>query len=106
MSLDRYLRVYQTWILLSRAPNKDTNPSVQHACPSSMAPTPLDLRHRVQMARVEKGLSIEELSKRVVCEAETLAAFERGDEVLSSDLQQSLRNVLSLDVGNRKKTSC
>lgn len=53
-------------------------------------------RHAVQMARVERSLSIQELSNRVKCDPDTLSAFERGDDVLSEDLQRSLKYILGL----------
>lgn len=96
MDGEKYVRVYQTWSLLNRTPKLDKLPS-SISTEHSSAPAHPDLRHKAQMARVERGLSIQDLSTKVGCSPETLAAFERGDEVLSSDLQQALDNALSLD---------
>lgn len=108
--LSKYTRVYQTWHLLR------TNAAAAHAeskpreaegngseCGSAAASSAFDLRHRVQMARVERSMSIQELSARIQCEPQTLAAFERGDEVLSEDLQRAVCKALQMDVDRPPK---
>jgi ribosome-binding protein aMBF1 (putative translation factor) len=96
MNLESYVRVYQVWSLLSNKQKLDELP-MSNAMAYQSTPTYPDLRHKAQMARVERGLSIQDLSSKIGCTPETLAAFERGDEVLSTDLLQALRSALRLD---------
>ena len=85
-------------------PNKEaaaspTAPPAAATAPPPAAPPPAaapSLRHRVQMARIERRWSVTELATRAHCDAETLAAFECGDEVLSAELQQRVRAALGL----------
>ena len=93
MNQSDYVRVYQTWHLLKRTPNECASYVAQPAT----APPQMELRHSVQMARVERGLSIHDLSVKVKCSPDTLSAFERGDDVLSGDLQKALRTVLNIE---------
>lgn len=89
---EEYRPVWLTWNLVPTtkvATMRDAIPSV--------APRPSsELRYRVQMARVERRWSVADLATRVKCHTETLAAFERGDEVLHQDLQHRVRTCLEL----------
>lgn len=93
----QYVRVYQTWNLLRRV-SRDRTEST-HVVVNGLTNPSTSLRHSVQMARVERGLSIQELSAMVRCSPETLSAFEIGDEVLSDDLQKALKARLNIDGG-------
>ena len=109
-SVDKYVRVYQTWDLLQRSGRQgamtcDSNGEgggKQGTCaglaadPCTSSPLHVEMRHMVQKARVEKGMSVVDLAAKVRCQPETLAGFERGGDVLSEDLQRSLRQVLEL----------
>ena len=89
-----YRPVWLTWNLVrSNAPRR---PVESPHPPPDRAPPTAELRYRVQMARVERRWSVADLAARVKCDVETLAAFERGDEVLHGELQQRLRVVLAL----------
>lgn len=121
----KYVRVYQTWNMLRRTTlheNGDVstttatlgrgegvsnNPRIGGGSggggvggsSSGSGVRSVDMasfRHAVQMARVEKSLSIQELSNKVKCDPDTLSAFERGDDVLSEDLQRSLKHLLGI----------
>lgn len=59
------------------------------------APPP-DFRLQVQTARIERRWSIADLGSRVQCDVETLAAFERGDEVLDHAVVSRVRRILQL----------
>ena len=104
-----YRAVWLTWDLVSpsaagaarAAPNKDEGKeTARNGAPGTDAfhheNHRLELRHRSQRARVEKRLSVDDLAVLVRCDSETLAAFERGDEVLSAEHQQRLRKVLEV----------
>jgi|TARA_E500000178_G_scaffold347623_1_gene401234 ribosome-binding protein aMBF1 (putative translation factor) len=99
-----YVRVYQTWNLLKRVKQpvstNEADPSAK--CVTSL-PVQQELRHTIQMARVERCLSIQELSVKIKCSPETLSAFERGDEVLSEDMQNALKSVLNIDSAKSNK---
>ena len=84
-----YRPVWQTWSLSRpRAPT-------QEPLNASMAER-VELRQMVQRARIEQRRSVADLAARVQCDVETLAAFERGDEILGADVQKRLRAVLEL----------
>ena len=88
-----YRHVWLTWNLVrTNAPRLPVESPHQ----ADRARPTAELRYRVQMARVERRWSVVDLATRVQCDAETLAAFERGDEVLSGELQQRLRTELEL----------
>lgn len=95
MSSDDYREVWQTWHLVR---------STARAAESSTAAPPAaraverapELRQRVQMARVARRWAVADLAAHAQCDAETLAAFERGDEVLHADLQRRVRQALEL----------
>ena len=54
------------------------------------------LRERMQIARIERRMTIDDLAHALKCDAETLAGFERGDEILPESLQKTIRRVLNL----------
>ena len=90
-----YAPVWQTWTPVhtpsSRAPSASgTDEGAVSA--SGVA----SMRERMQIARIDRRLSIHELACRVKCDAATLAAFERGDEVIDDDLQRRIRTALAL----------
>lgn len=55
-----------------------------------------DVRARVQMARIDRRWSIDELAARAQCPVDVLAAFERGDEVVSDDTLRRIKTTLRL----------
>ena len=56
-----------------------------------------EMRHLVQMARVERCLSIHDLATMVCTSPEVIAAFERGDDVPNEEVQRSIKRVLCID---------
>ena len=95
MTADRYHRVWLTWNLVHTP--KGPAAAATAAAPAVAPPRPTaELRFRVQMARVERRWSVADVAERVQCDMETLAAFERGDDVLNAALQQRLRSALDL----------
>lgn len=96
----QYQPMWQTWTLVRR-----TNPARRDEKNAAREPTTDAAttartdgaeRERVQMARIERCMSIYELAQRVECDPETLSAFERGDEILSGEVQRAIRAVLRL----------
>lgn len=98
--MNGYRAVYQTWNLVrSRAPPTLDMGEASQSNSSSQNDGkrgPVHLRLRVQTARIERRWSIADLAAQVQCDPSTLAAFERGDEVLTFELQQRLRRILPL----------
>ena len=73
--------VWQTWALCK--------PSAQKvACMEDSEQ--VELRMRVQKARVGRHLSVVALSEALHCDHALLAAFERGEEVLDHALQMKV----------------
>ena len=92
----RYVPVWQTWTTV-RAPTTSA-PVDESASTGQMSSKQhiAQLRERMPDARICRRLSIEELSHASECDAETLAAFERGEEVLSDSHQRAIRRLLNL----------
>lgn len=55
-----------------------------------------DFRKDVQKARIERRWSVSMLASECDCDVETLAAFERGDEVIAPSIQARLKAVLKI----------
>jgi|APCry1669189034_1035192.scaffolds.fasta_scaffold12412_3 ribosome-binding protein aMBF1 (putative translation factor) len=98
-----YVSVWETWELVSTA--------ATHAIDVDLLATPTEsstttdvggvqegqrLRERVQRARIEQRMSIAALAMNVTTTSEVLAAFERGDGILDSDLQKRVTRFLKL----------
>lgn len=55
------------------------------------------VRERVQIARIEQRMTVNELANRVKCDTDTIVAFECGDEILSEELQRRIRMELRIE---------
>lgn len=84
-----YVHVYQTWCLVTREEKRDDKGELKNQ-------QPVDIRKRVQHARIEKSMSIFDVASVLGYPADKLAAFERGDEVISSDVQRALLKLLNI----------
>ena len=109
-----YSLVWQTWKLVSEDSIETTvsslNPSVHSSLPKEeydkdfvrdskvrkLGTLEVDWRQKIQIARIEKCISIQSLAEKVGCDVNTLSAFERGEEVIQSDLLSKIRK--SLDI--------
>ena len=98
-----YQRVWLKWSLVrSSAPVPPPPDATRHmplGAEIAAAPArrePVELRYLVQRARVERRWSVGDLAEHVHCDVETIAAFERGDELLDRAQQQKLRAALEL----------
>lgn len=88
----RYREVFQTW-------NFVRTPTAPMLATASDAPAERDSeewRHVVQKARIGRRWSVSDLAARIECDAETLAAFERGTHLLEEGVQRRLRSELKL----------
>ena len=103
-----YAPVWQTWnvvrVLHTSQPVTTSTSSVDE-CPKARAPrnsadevasSVPSLRERMQIARIERRMTIDDLAQTLRCDADTLAGFERGDEVLTEALQRTIRRILDL----------
>ena len=106
-----YATTWQTWEIVTN--NIDASTLDE----ASTATTPRDvtasstrttLREQIQVERVgiapnalreriEQRLSIDALSQRIGCDADALAAFERGDGVLTDAILVRMRRVLRIE---------
>ena len=76
-----YVPVWQTWTLVRPVSTSETITSAINR------PLP-DVRQRVQTARIQRRLTVHELARRVQCDPEQIAAFERGEEIVTDDVQK------------------
>lgn len=90
---ERYKELHQTWDLIR--PSGHTAPKDGAAAAPAACGGEEKARHRIQKLRIEKRLSVGQLAAAVDCDAETLAAFERGDEVLGAPLMRRLEQRLA-----------
>ena len=97
LDLSKYRRVYQTWNLVKNNTfhKGESNAVVTDPIQSIISLT--EMRHLVQMARVERCLSIHDLATMVCTSPEVIAAFERGDDVPNEEVQKSIKRVLCID---------
>ena len=91
MNVERYVKIHQQWELVDKrravAMAPPTTPCEVHAG---------DLRRRAQQARVEQGWSIHDLAERIESEPSCIAAFERGDSMPCTTVQDAIARALKL----------
>ena len=80
--------MYQTWRMLR--PHAKTLDD-----PRDVTPDETKTRHRLQQLRISKRISISSLAESIKCDVETIAAYERGDEVLDGETLRQLERHLS-----------
>ena len=89
-----YRPLWQTWNLVRVRSNA---PLVATADAPVTTNETEPLRFRIQRARIERRWSIAELATHIShCDVVTLAAFERGEEVLTVEMQKQLRKTLGV----------
>jgi len=91
-----YVPVWQTWSLLRQ--KSTTTPSVEtsHATGATVVSRTQEIRERMQIARIQNRLTVHELATRIRCDVETLASFERGDDVISDEVHRRMCKELNL----------
>lgn len=93
--MTQYVPVWQTWNLISTRSRTSTDISTTSSSTTVVASSRV-LRERMQIARIQNRLTVHELAQRVRCDVETLAAFERGEGVVSDEVQARLVSELRL----------
>lgn len=91
-----YLPTWQTWQVVRPHARSQPEPRQGEIIPPAQDARQL-MRERVQIARIEQRMTVNDLANRVSCEVDTIVAFESGYEILSSDLQKKIRSVLKID---------
>ena len=84
--------MWQTWTLVSKTPQVETvfEDTAEHSGLQD------EMRYKVQVARIDMRMSVVQLAAAAKCDADTLAGYERGDEVLNSDILARIQRVLRL----------
>lgn len=93
---DHYVPVWQTWNLIRSCAKTNVAPNATDTSSNTAVAPSRDLRERVQIARIQKRLTVHELAERVRCDVETFASFERGEGVVSNEVQQRLISELGI----------
>ena len=86
-----YVQVWQAWHLTRR--------DDAHVCRQANSANPVRMstqRHVLQRARIEKHISLTELAKHVECDVKVLAAFERGEDIVSPKTLKAICSVLEV----------
>ena len=90
----QYKAVYQTWSMIRPSLGK-ADPSEEMQPIAFVRSSESKTRHLIQKLRIEKRLTVAALADAVKCDVETLAAYERGDELLNTDMIKQLERYLS-----------
>lgn len=87
-----YRPVWQTWNLIHEQPCRPhcttTELKQQHQTMTERA-----FRENVQKFRIERRMTVADFARYIECDVEVFAAYERGDEILSSTIMDRLRKV-------------
>ena len=89
-----YSQVWQTWHLVSSPITVQQTPQPGMRQPNTIGTD--SVRQIVQTARVAKRISIATLASQIQCDVGLLAAFERGESILSVDINKRLHSVLGI----------
>ena len=93
--MEGYSSVWQSWDLIHISNSSiDTNITNEEFSPKKNTVT--NVRQDVQRARIAKRLSIPALATQIKCDVITLAAFERGDDILPEGVHKRLLKELGL----------
>ena len=95
--MEGYSSVWQSWDLvhISNTSSIDTN-THKDSSPVHKKNIVTNVRQDVQRARIAKLLSIPALATLIKCDVITLAAFERGDDILPEGVHKRLLKELGL----------
>ena len=86
MNISEYTEVWQTWKLIDGCVESTTESEGE----TSTTGKGESVRKDFQTARIARCISIPELASKVKCDPSKLAGFERGEEVLPSDVMNRL----------------
>jgi ribosome-binding protein aMBF1 (putative translation factor) len=92
-----YVPMWQTWTVVRPSVNAthEQNNGVTVESKSFENSSSM-FRERMQIARIKHRMTIDGLANVLKCDSETLASFERGDEVMPESLQHQIRKVLNI----------
>ena len=89
--MTEYRLVWQSWRMLRPTAHPVEQVTASEAVPRTDAD---DFRARVQQTRIARRWTVAAMASRVQCDEHTLAAYERGDEVLDREVLQRLRAIV------------
>ena len=93
MSSDvEYQRVWQTWSFCVPHATETKVVEAEFVVDESKS----EMRHKVQKARIECRMALCDLAQQAKCDLETLAAYERGDDVLNGEIMARIMKILNL----------
>lgn len=87
-----YAPVWQVWTMTTATAPPPTDETQRQVAVAQQE----EMRERVQRARIARRLSIPALAKEVLCDPETIASFERGEEILPPDTRHRVLRHLEL----------
>ena len=93
MNISEYTEVWQTWKLIDSCAESNQESEGET---STIGKTGESVRKDFQTARIARCISIPELASKVKCDPSKLAGFERGEEVLPSDVMNRLKVLFSV----------
>lgn len=91
-----YEEVWQAWSFLKEEKTSDDSPSSLSKASEESKTSALEARRKVQMARVERRLSIHDLAKKCNTDSDSISAYEKGDDVLPLDVYEKVLSVLRI----------
>ena len=100
-----YRKVFQTWSLLSPTDvvHSPASCTIQKEAPDAgRVISPSVFRMNVQHLRIKRRLSVSDLASMVNCDAQTLAAYEEGQELLDEKIVTRIENALKDDQKSNK----
>lgn len=83
-----YRYAYQTWDLIRNCEKSKTVEVEQEG--GGRESKNEDVRQRLQTARIERRISVSDLAGMIECDADALAAFERGERLLPPETMRRL----------------
>ncbi len=91
---EEYRPVWQTWSIVSHEPTRQQGGGAGQ----SVVPHPTDenVRRSIQLARVDRRVSIPSLAAQVNLDPSTLASFECGEEVLPDETVRKIQTCLGM----------
>jgi ribosome-binding protein aMBF1 (putative translation factor) len=94
--MEGYSSVWQSWDLLNISNISIDENTNKNSHPVYRRNIATNVRQDVQRARIAKRLSIPALATHIKCDVITLAAFERGDDILPEGVHKRLLKELGL----------
>ena len=91
-----YEEVWQAWSFLKQGQTSEDAPSSIPKANEDAKTSALEARRKVQMARVERRLSIHDLARKCNTDSESISAYEKGDDVLPLDVYERVLSVLRI----------